>query len=69
LVVDGAAVALATVDGRLLLRTVRPAGGRDMPADAWLRGAGRDVVGTAVVGERGADARTTEVAGPSADAG
>jgi methionyl-tRNA formyltransferase len=30
--------ALATIDGRLVLDTVTPAGRRSMPGDAWLRG-------------------------------
>lgn len=49
LVPDGTGIALATVDGRLRLLLVRPEGGRAMPADAWLRGAGRDLSDTDVV--------------------
>ncbi len=37
-VVEGDRPALAAADGRLVLRTVRPAGGRDMGGAAYLRG-------------------------------
>jgi methionyl-tRNA formyltransferase len=35
---EGAVPALATAEGRLVLRTVRPAGKRSMPGADWLRG-------------------------------
>ncbi|MEA2545465.1 MAG: methionyl-tRNA formyltransferase [Chloroflexota bacterium] len=38
LVEDGAGIALATVEDRLRLLMVQPAGGRPMSAEAWLRG-------------------------------
>jgi methionyl-tRNA formyltransferase len=47
LVADGRGVALATIDGRLRLVDVRPAGGRAMTAEAWRRGRAA-VIGAAV---------------------
>lgn len=47
LVGDGPGLALTTIDGRLRLLEVRPAGGRPMPADAYRRGRPR-VVGAVV---------------------
>jgi methionyl-tRNA formyltransferase len=52
LVVDGDGLALTTVDGRLRLLELRPASGRPMPADAFLRG--RPRFGEASVSVRGA---------------
>ena len=45
LVTDGDGLALATIDGRLRLRRVRPAGGREMTSGEYRRGRGRDVAG------------------------
>jgi methionyl-tRNA formyltransferase len=42
------AIALATVDGRLVLEEVQPAGGRRMDGSAYLRGRGRSLPGTEV---------------------
>jgi methionyl-tRNA formyltransferase len=47
LVADDGGVALATVDGRLRLLDVQPAGGRRMSGDAWRRGR-HGLVGTVV---------------------
>jgi methionyl-tRNA formyltransferase len=47
LVEDGRGIALATVDGRLRLLDVRPAGGRAMSGAEWRRGR-RDVLGRSV---------------------
>ncbi len=49
LVEDGAGIALATVDGRLRLLEVQPAGGRRMSGEAWRRGH-PDAVGVTVFG-------------------
>ncbi|TAL05441.1 MAG: hypothetical protein EPO00_13030, partial [Chloroflexota bacterium] len=38
LVPHGDGIALATAEGRLVLETVQPAGGRSMPGSAFLRG-------------------------------
>jgi methionyl-tRNA formyltransferase len=56
LVEDGAGVALATVEDRLRLLEVQPAGGRLMSSDAWLRGH-PSVVGANVFGPDGAMAQ------------
>ena len=53
LVEDGAGIALATVEDRLRLLEVQPAGGRAMSSEAWLRGH-PGVVGATVVGRHGA---------------
>jgi methionyl-tRNA formyltransferase len=49
LVETGRGLALTTVDGRLDLRSVRPAGGVAMSGEAYRRGAGREVVGQPVI--------------------
>ena len=56
LVEDGARIALATVEDRLRLLQVQPAGGRVMASEDWLRGH-PGVVGATVIGrdERVAD--------------
>lgn len=54
IVADGDGLALATADGRLLLRVVRPAGGRAMTGVAFRRGR------PAFVGRLVTDARTGE---------
>jgi methionyl-tRNA formyltransferase len=56
LVADGAGLALTTVDGRLVLGEVQPAGGRPMSGDAFLRGR-PSIVGSAVVALPGGDDR------------
>lgn len=48
LVADGDGLALATVEGRLRLVEIQPAGGRPMSAGAWRRGRS-GIVGTAVM--------------------
>jgi methionyl-tRNA formyltransferase len=48
LVREGDRLALVTVAGRLVLERVQPAGGRPMSGEAYLRGAGRTLPGTAV---------------------
>ena len=48
IVADGRGVALATIDGRLRLLDVRPAGGRAMSGDEWRRGRAA-LVGAAAV--------------------
>jgi methionyl-tRNA formyltransferase len=48
LVADGRGIALATIDGRLRLLDVRPAGGRPMTGEAWLRGRS-ELVGSVAV--------------------
>jgi methionyl-tRNA formyltransferase len=47
LVADGEGIALATVEGRLRLDEVRPAGGRPMTGEAWRRGR-RSLAGSTV---------------------
>ena len=56
LVADGAGLALTTVDGRLVLDEVQPAGGRPMPGDAFLRGR-PSILSSVVVGLPGGDDR------------
>jgi len=53
LVEDGAGIALATVEDRLRLLEVQPAGGRRMSSEAWRRGH-PGAVGTNVIGRDGA---------------
>jgi methionyl-tRNA formyltransferase len=53
LVDDGAGIALATVEDRLRLLEVQPAGGRSMSSEAWLRGH-PSVLGATVIGRDGA---------------
>jgi methionyl-tRNA formyltransferase len=53
LVEDGAGIALATVEDRLRLLEVQPAGGRAMPSEAWLRGH-PSALGAGVIGRDGA---------------
>jgi methionyl-tRNA formyltransferase len=48
LVAEGDGIALATSDGRLVLRDVRPAGGKRMTGAAWRRGR-RDMAGARVL--------------------
>ncbi len=50
LIEDGPGLALATVDGRLRLVRVRPAGGRAMAIADFRRGAGRGLVGSRIEG-------------------
>lgn len=53
LVEDGAGIALATVEDRLRLLEVQPAGGRAMSSEAWLRGH-PGALGATVIGRDGA---------------
>jgi methionyl-tRNA formyltransferase len=53
LVEDGGGIALATVEDRLRLLEVQPAGGRVMSSEAWLRGH-PSAVGATVIGRDGA---------------
>jgi methionyl-tRNA formyltransferase len=48
LVADGDGIALATIEGRLVLLDIRPAGGKAMTGPAWRRGR-RDIAGVRVV--------------------
>lgn len=52
LVGDGAGIALATVEDRLRLLEVQPAGGRPMSSEAWLHGHPR-ALGASVIGRDG----------------
>jgi methionyl-tRNA formyltransferase len=52
IVPDLAGLALATVEGRLVLLEVQPAGGRPMSGEAFLRGR-PSILGTAVVRDAG----------------
>jgi methionyl-tRNA formyltransferase len=63
LVPDGRGIALATVDGRLVLHEVQPAGRGRMSGEAWRRGR-PGIVGTTVVAAREASS-PSEAAGPT----
>jgi methionyl-tRNA formyltransferase len=67
IVPDPDGLALATVDGRLVLHEVQPAGGRPMSGDAFLRGR-PSILGRSVVRPRGSHAdQAVKPADPAAE--